>query len=386
MKILAVVFTLMLTIGMSSAVFAESSLSGGTAGSSDDPAGNTVTLEKALKVTNNSGYGAYATNITYTYTLSKFTGSGSVSDGTTTVNFKPGELSYLAQGSTAAVDVEYSNTESTTSGQNISKDVSWTFNPAAFPSAGVYRYVVTETSDPADVSSVGIERPSGYNTTKYLDVYVQNVAGGGLEIYGYALVNTDTTVTDQSAKSDGWNDGDDLDSYTTYNITITNTIDGTGADLTSEWQFTVTLGGDYSNANIDFGGTGDVSYDAEHGIVSGTLGNGETLVINGLPNTATFDITEKNPTSDTYQVTADVSGITGTTDADGDDIAGGATEDVSTGGNLANATGAISIGVTNYLGTISPTNVIMRFAPFLFIFGAAILLLAVMRKRKTHES
>ena len=50
------------------------------------------------------------------------------------------------------------------------------------------------------------------------------------------------------------------------------------------------------------------------------------------------------------------------------------------------STNTKSIYLTNKLDAISPTNVVMRFAPFLFIFGAAILLLVVMRRRRTHDA
>ena len=372
-----------LTMGVTS--FAETNLDGGKAGSADNPAGNSVTLEKAIKVTNHEGTNANAPDVTYTYTLSEDTAEGSVNDGTTTAKFKAGKISYLASGSAAEQTVTFAKSESTTSGQSISKDLTWTFDPAAFPSAGVYRYVVTETANPADVSTIGIDRPTAYDTSKYLDVYVQNTASG-LQIYGYVLVDDDSTVTSSSAKSEGWKSGDDLDAYDTYNITITNTIDGTGADLTAEFPFEVALSGELSHAAITVGGTGEVGYDATTHKATGTLGNGETLVINGLPKTALFSVTETNPTSETYQLTSEATGIDGATTVEDVDVEGGKPGNVLTGGDISKTTGAVAINVTNHLGSISPTNVVMRFAPFLFIFGAAILLLVVMRRRRTHDA
>ena len=65
---------------------------------------------------------------------------------------------------------------------------------------------------------------------------------------------------------------------------------------------------------------------------------------------------------------------------------GGASLDVVTGGNVSTAAEtAISIEVANNLDSISPTNVVMRFAPYLFILGGAVVLLAVSRRRKAEQ-
>lgn len=382
-RIGAIALAVAVSLTMGTAAFAEDMGTGGTVTTDS----NSITLKKAIEVTNYSGY-AYEPTITYTYTLSDGTAAGTVKDNKTppiTAHYKAGLTTYLATGCTAAQKAEFSKNTAAPSDSMASKNLTWTFNPAAFPSAGVYRYVVTEATS-VTPASIGIDRPSNYNPSKYLDVYVKNGENNTLAIYGYALVDDEAnTVTSESAKSQGWNAGDDLDKYKTYNITITKNITGAGADMKAEFPFTVALAGNMDAANIATDGTGS-SIGIASGSVTGKLGNGKTLIIKGLPNTVTFSVSEGNPTSDTYKATATVSGVTVDSKAEGADLANEPIA-VVTGGHVSTATTSpITIDVENNLGTISPTNVVMRFAPFLFIFGAAILLLVVMRRRRTQDA
>ena len=386
-RIGAVALAVAVSLTMGTAAFAADMETDGTIESD----ANSVTLKKAIKITNYSGY-AYEPTITYTYTLSDGTASGKVTDKDgNTANFKAGLTSYLASGSAAAQTAAFSSATAATSGSNAEKDLTWTFDPSQFPSAGVYRFVVTETATSVSPASIGIERASNYDTSKFLDVYVKN-GTDGLEIYGYALVNDEASaVTKDSAKSQGWNSADsdtnhnDLDVYNTYNITITKNITGAGADMTAEYPFEVAITGNISAANVAVDGTGD-NLGITDGTATGTLGNGKTLIIKGLPTTAKFEVSETNPTTDKYEATATVANITGATAVSKAELAGGAELAVVTGGDIAKASDAVTIDVTNDLGSISPTNVVMRFAPYLFILGAAIVLLVMMRRRKTHNA
>ena len=383
-RIGAVALSVAVSLTMGTAAFAAELGDNGTVTAND----NSVTLKKAIEVTNYSGY-AYEPTITYTYTLSNGTAGGTVTDDSNpaiTAHYKEGKTTYLTSD---AVQTAVFSSANAVTGSTASKDLKWTFDPSAFPAAGVYRYVVAETATSVTPASIGVVRPDTYDTSKFLDVYVKN-GDNGLEIYGYALVDKDTTgVTSASKKSQGWNattEGqDDLDKYKTYNITITKNITGAGADMTAEFPFTVALTGNMSAANIAVDGTGS-DIGIASGSVTGKLGNGETLIIKGLPKTVTFDVSEDNPTPDTYKATATVSGVTVDSKAEGADLANEPIA-VVTGGHVSTATTSpITIDVENNLGTISPTNVVMRFAPFLFIFGAAILLLVVMRRRRTQDA
>lgn len=351
---------------------------------------NTATLTKAMKIENKDGY-VYEPTITYTYTLGNGTAGGTVTDKTDlTVNYKAGDTSYLADPAAVAQDAVFSQENEVTAEDGISsRDLSWTFDPAAFPSAGVYRYTVTETASIAP-AEIGIVRDDAYDIEKFLDVYVQN-EGDGQIIAGMVLVDDDASVTTASVKSSGWNTAEDLESYTTYNMTITKKITGAGADMTAKFPFTVTLKGEMGHANIVTEGSNGTDFtqfalgeNTKETTVKSTLGNNETLTIKGLPTTVEFIVNEENQTADTYKATAAAEGITLTANANGNDLTGNGNLDVASGA-IAQAAAFIAITVTNNLDAISPTGVIMRYAPFVLILAAGIVIFALSRRRRDKE-
>lgn len=392
-RISALVIALVMVMGITVTAFADEIGTGGsTAGSL--AAANSVTMKKAITITNHfgsEGEYAYEPAITYTYTLSDGQEGGTINDGNIIAHYKAGLVSYLADGSGADQTAVFSAENQVTSGSTVSKDLTWSFDPARFPSAGVYRYNVNETAVSAAPEEIGIVRNADYDTDKYLDVYVKNSEAGGLEIYGYALVDDEAAeVTNISEKSQGWNDGEDLETYDTYNVTITKTITGAGADMTAEFPFHVELSGEMSSANIATEGTGDAITEwavtegtPDTAAISGTLGHNETIIIKGLPNTVTFGVKEDNPTPDDYSATAAVTGASTTALASNAVLAGSAAGlEVVTG--AASFTDVIAVGVTNNLETISPTGLVLRFAPYILILGAGILLLVLSRRRQAE--
>ena len=205
----------------------------------------------------------------------------------------------------------------------------------------------------------------------------------GKEIYGFVLVDDEaSTVTTASDKSPGWNSSDDLETYDTYNITITKNITGPLADLTAGFPFTVTLTGEMNAANIATDGTGE-NITNTSGTVTGTLGNGNTMIIKGLPTTVSFTVAEDNPMPDTYTTTATVTGVTGTTNASSASLTGNVKAfSVVSDGATSNATDKIEITVENHLDVISPTGVVLRITPYVLMLGAGIMLFVLSRKRR----
>lgn len=378
---LALAGTMIFATGIST--FAAEEAQTGTTGA------NTAVLKKVIEVINHDGY-AYEPEITYTYLLESGTAAGTVTDDNNlTVNYKAGDVSYLAAGDSAEKTAEFHSADAV-SGDTSSRDITWTFDPEAFPSAGVYRYTITETTsvNPADI---GIDRADAYDTEKFLDVYVQNGAEGQ-EIYGLIVVDDEEQAVDEdSAKSEGWKVGDDLETYETYNLTVTKQITGAGADMKARFPFTISLQGKMDNANIATEGTGEniseFGLDADgNAAVTGLLGNETDIVIKGLPKTVTFSVSEENQTGETYQATAEATNLTGAQLVSGSDLEGNAQLDVLTDGAVANAEGgAITVTVTNSLEAISPTGVVLRYAPYILILAAGIVIFLVSRKRREKE-
>ena len=350
---------------------------------------NMAVLKKAIAVTNYDGY-AYEPTITYTYTLANGPETGTVTDNTDlTVSYKSGQTDWLADGDNAAKTAEF-NSASAVDGETSSRDLTWTFAPEKFPSAGVYRYTITETAS-VDPETIGIARSEAYDPEKFLDVYVRN-GDAGHEIYGMVVVDDEEdAVIEGSAKSEGWNINEDLEEYKTYNMTVTKQITGAGADMTAKFPFTVSLEGEMGSANIATEGTGEAI--SEFGLnedgsatVTGTLGHEASLTIKGLPITVGFSIKETNNTRETYQATAVVENMDGATLASEADLEGDGKEvEVLTDGAIANATGAIAVTVTNDLAAISPTGVVLRYAPYLLILAAGIVIFLVSRRRRDKE-
>ena len=357
---------------------------------------NTAVLKKAIAVTNYDGY-AYEPTITYTYTLANGTADGTVTNTDITntedltVAFKAGDINWLADDENAVKTAEFNSSNAVT-GETSSRDLTWTFAPDEFPSAGVYRYKITETPS-VDPAAIGIDRSVDYDTEKFLDVYVKNKDGeAGLAIYGMVVVDDENVaVDDNSAKSEGWNINDDLEIYETYNMTITKLITGAGADMNAKFPFTVNLEGKMDSANIATETTGEqisafgLNEDGS-ATVEGTLGHEASLTIKGLPKTVSFSIKETNNTRETYQVTTAVEKMEGAALAEEADLEGDGHEvEVLTDGAIANASGAIDIKVTNDLAAISPTGVVLRYAPYLLILAAGIVIFLVSRRRRDKE-
>ena len=352
---------------------------------------NMAVLKKAIAVTNYDGY-AYEPTITYTYTLANGTADGTVTntDDALTVAYKAGDIKCLADGENAVKTAEFNSSNAVT-GEASSKELTWTFAPEKFDAAGVYRYTITETETTVNPAEIGIVRDEAYDPEKYLDVYVRN-GDTGLEIYGMVVVDDEAdAVNEGSAKSEGWNTNEDLEEYKTYNMTVTKQITGAGADMTAKFPFTVSLEGEMGSANIATEGTGEAI--SEFGLnedgsatVTGTLGHEASLTIKGLPITVGFSIKETNNTRETYKATAAAVNVEDSTLAEEADLEGDGHEVVVlTDGAIAKASGAIDITVTNDLAAISPTGVVLRYAPYLLILAAGIVIFLVSRRRRDKE-
>ena len=335
-------------------------------------------------------------------------------------------------------NITYVNTNTvvaTTKGFEDEKSTSISVDPTKFPHAGVYRYVITESSD-VTLASVGMEaHTAAYDSTRYLDVYIYNpdydaitnTSGHQTLWMGGAVIFKSTSTDDSSPantasdaitattdKTTGFEPGNNtpgsgandytndetVDRYFTYNLDVTKKITGTLADKNHDFPFQISFTGalahavtvDVTNSSASPANT-TLSISTTPATDAADLRNDETYSVTGLPKGTTVTVTEYNDTVDTYKLTTSFDGTTST--ATKSNAAEGTTLATATGetGVLINSGDASNVKAdkktvltfTNNLETISPTGVVLRVAPYMAILCGGIVLLALTKKRKADE-
>lgn len=372
-KILALVVAALLVLSTTAALAADG-----------DPI-TSVNIPKTIDL-NGSLTNVYSPNITYTFTLTPVdpaTGA-TVNDGTTTVGVKRGEVDGATLGNSG--NVEFTSAE-TAVATDITEDLVINFDATKFTTPGVYRYELIDTTTDATLNAAGITRDSSYVDTYYLDVYVNSTG-----VYGYILSKTNdtektTTSTDKVGEIDP-------DKYYTVDVSLTKTITGTMADVEHEFPFTITLDNNslsyYGNENT----APTVDNDASATSITVNLKNNEVYYLYGLSPLATVIYQEQNDTAETYTLT--ITGADSTISAAAQ-IAAGATkdtgaahvvstyEDNTTASVVADSTFS-AVTFNNNLDQISPTGVVLRFAPYIaMLAGGALLVLLAIKRRKSDE-
>ena len=416
-KLSTVLLALIMIFAMSISTFAVN-----TDGTVNDDKGiestdNTIGIAKQIVFVNGESTTVREPNITYTYSITAASPENATITDKDNMSgtVKSGVIGAVSS-TTATVSFADTNTVNATSNgtNSASKYASFTFTPATFGAAGIYRYKISETTD-VTKASVGITEAATYSADRYLDVYVQkNANSGALEIYGYVLYDGDANESfkstkldpagDVSKKSAGYVDTDtnpddtthsNVDVYTTQNLFIDKTTTGTMADVENDFPVALTFtaaSGVTATPKIDvvLAGNGALTGTASDAVgtyiafatsMSGTVRGGSSIYLKGIPEGAKASLVETNNTSDSYKVKA---GAT----AGAEDLL---TEAIVAAGADSGATTAQTleakkeIYITNTLNAISPTNVVMRFAPYLFILGGAVMLLIVSRRRRSEE-
>ena len=364
----------------------------------------TLNIPKSIIAYNPDGATVYAPDIQYTYSITAgdaITSKTFAVEGGSTASFG------VKEGIPGAVSIDYSavkwvqtETLSTTAAgtESDSKNIVVTVTVGTnfdATGAGIYHYVITDTTPSADLIAAGITRPDDYETTRDLFVIISN-SDSGYVISGYILTEEGSTTTDKNGGYTKQYDivddtvGGGSDNYYTYNLTVNKTVSGSGADKTHAFPFTVTISNGIVDYNYDV--TGATKDTANNYKVAGSLKGGDSIVITGLAvepgKTLTAVITDENDTADTY--TATLTSVTGEKTAssatlDDSELSPDETATLDAV-NIDNTASKTEVTIDNALTTISPTGLILRFAPYAIMLGVGALLFGLSRTKRKDEN
>lgn len=292
------------------------------------PATNaTVSFTKTIDMSKADGANTPAG--TYTFTIDPGT---AVAATATTPEIKAG----VAGATIAAVDFTY--------GDAASKTVNVNFDNVTFPTAGIYRYVITETN--SSNTDVKVDDTA----TRYLDVYVVNTNNGPKIKWSVLLKMAETPDKDAkyttSNKSDGY-----TNEYTTYSLNLKKIIAGEMADMTETFEFTISFKGPagasfkYGDSTITLNANGNAT------LTIPALGHEGTAVIKGIPSTVKYTIAETVKENEGYTTTYTQTDVT--------DAQSGVTTTEKEMGKKDN-----SVEFTNTKNASTPGGVIMTIAPY----------------------
>lgn len=391
---------------------------------------DTVVIYKEITAYNPESVTVNAPTITYNYTI----GAATVANGTTvtdnasrhegtgvtaTVAVKAGVGTPTITGTGAGVlaitptDQLAASKDGTANRFELTVD----FSSVDWAGAGVYRYVINETTVATTKNAAGIAEGT---TPKelFMDVYVD----GSGNIYGYVLFTTNSTIDGSTSeataasaagKVEGFVDDADkhvysstdtstADKYYTFNLDLTKFVmnDAYAKNTHHQFPFTVTL----TNTSVTAAvlpkmtvGTNATQTALTAGVIAGTwnptIADGATINYVGIPCGTTITVKETNDvTGVTYSsvstnadTNAEAKVINTGVDSNTATISCGATALAAATENHTAANSKV-LTFTNTLVQISPTGVVMRVAPYALMLIGGFVLLVISRRRKAEEA
>lgn len=316
---------------------------------------NVVSFTKTIDMTNADGAGIPTGTFTFNVT------QGTPADGETA-------------GVLGAITDEDSSTEGTqivitSDGTSTSLTGDIAFTPNTFGAVGTYVYNLQEVT--------GANADIDYHTS---DVYVLRVN----------VENANATTPDGKnfvigectlQKNDGTKVSNITNEYSTYDLKITKTVEGSMGVQTTNFPFTVIFENVPATAtSITLNNAEELTtfaslYDEDTDTykVSFSLQGGKDFVISGLPSGVTYTIVESdNDYTTTVQGTGDTS-VTASKTYSGDMKVDGAATD-------------ITVDYTNTLDASTPTGIMMDIAPYaVLVVIAAAGCFIFLRKRHAKE-
>ena len=327
-----------------------------------------------------------------------------------------------------------------TGGDSNKKDISIDFSSVVFGGAGVYRYAITEELTSGTYAASGVTETkvgsAAGSHVRYIDVYVRPATTGfsngstadEWDIYGFTcFYNNNAEITDANKTTgavkttgfvEGTTDGTTkvtADSYYTFNLTVSKTVENDAyAAAQIAFPFTVILTNSAVTNEVDIIGkveSGTVtgwtnpakaalSADTTRGIAS--IKSGGQVKYVGIPNGTGVEVYETNTAAGTvYKVTTVLTTSSTATTTDAAVEPGSAPSQAapqaatkpayqSTKATFTTTADAdddndYTVAVTNTLVTISPTGLVVRFAPYALLFIGGVALMIIARKHRKHS-
>ena len=361
--------------------------------------------DKTIKDSNSKQTGTKTGTGINSIKMSSETSPTAVTASYVTLTYAPGSSSTMTASST---------------GSKNTKWVDIDFSGVVFPSAGVYRYKITESGYTYNSNGV-VAGTTGHE--RFIDVYVKDAENHSTasdqpedwEIYGYAMFtadeNIDATVDPKETKKttgfvahyDGDPSSDSnkktADSYYTFNLTVQKTVvnDSYIKNTHHQFPFTVTLSNETVTKEVlpilevSNNATQAALAIGSEGIIIGnavwnpTIADGASVTYTGIPAGTTITIKEKNDVSGTTYEVASSGADTNLTAANVAYNTESGTATVSIGATAGQAvSNNKTVVFSNNLQTISPTGYVARFAPYALMLIGGIALLIIAKKHKKH--
>lgn len=440
-----------------------------------------VPITQTLYFKNVEASKVYEPNLYYTYTITPGEAGATVKDHAgNQVTVKAGDMrGFGLTTATGSVDfgINFSSdhklVQAAADGKAaVTKKVTVSFDGSKILSAddivvaGVYRYIITQTTSTTQKNNVGVTEVGTQDKTLVLDVYVKNTG----EVPGAVILDPNTddnpdvdnsgdpnsdgsedNKDDKEGKTTGFGDpeGDDdfeeedpadvtpddptkpagdeddpdtqktkfttpselpnyYDLYTTYNVTVAKEVTGDMGDKANYFPFQTDISNSIPGAAFTYSVTNNGSKNVAEtkaqliatagtktlGSATATVADGFAIKHEGKINligvpsviSTTDNVSilanEFNNTENQYKVTATNFGIAADTPVNKETATTG-----TTAASFKDDTANTTFTVTNKLDNISPTGVVLRFAPYfaMMVGGIALLIVFFTRRRKEEE-
>lgn len=335
------------------------------------PSGNSITIHKAIDMTDAEGAGV--PDATFKFTIGAGAEAAGIKAGDMTA-ITTSDADLVMQGMQVAVDSE-SFTDVDQDGTYLA-DLTLSFDPSAFADtgAGVYRYTFKEEA--CNVAGMTIDSKS-YT----LDVTVGNDGDS------YKIVRAEVYSTE------GKTDKTDTitNDYNTYDLTLDKQVTGLLGDKTKNFAFTVVFTNpDRSATSFQWAYDTDAqtptytpeTFENGKATVEVSLAHGDDVIFKGLPEDVTYVITEAEDAEYVASATGtgadeNVAGSNPSTDSD-KKVVNGDVKDEDVAQDVA-----VSYTNVNVNDETPATGIAMNVAPYaLLVVAAAAGCFVFLRKRR----